>query len=281
MTILPSRWSVAILLVSLQLYSPCEAFLPTTNIGKPLSFLSAHSTFSGSRLSSPISASSSSSSVATNEIMTVEDLAVRIETCIQAGENPAPWIGQLETSTSATTVTDQPNRAPGFLGTWHVWYTDCPPPSNGKLGPFQGTAGQAIEGSDTRAYKNLLSVPPNDWLTAVLEGVWEDWDGALLPSSADDAAAQGETEATNGETSTENSDWGANHWKVTFLNLRISIFGFPLFTKEFPASTARVWRTTYLDDDIRVVRAGKTGRVEDEVVFYTKRALPPVGWVPS
>jgi hypothetical protein len=209
--------------------------------------------------------------------MTVEDLAIRIETCIQAGENPITWIDQLETSTSATTVTDQPNRAPGFLGTWHVWYTDCPPPSNGKLGPFQGTAGQAIEGSDTRAYKNLLSVPPNDWLTAVLEGVWEDWDGALL----DDAAAQGETKATNGETSPKNLDWGANHWKVTFLNLRISIFGFPLFTKEFPAGTARVWRTTYLDDDIRVVRAGKTGRVQDEVVFYTKRSPPPEGWVPS
>jgi hypothetical protein len=277
MTILSSQWSVAILLVWLQLYSPCEAFVPTTKIGTDLSFLSAKSTFSGS-------SQLWSSSVATKEIVTVKDLATRIETCVQAGENPATWIERLETSTSATTITDQPNRAPGFLGTWHVWYTDCPPPSNGKLGPFQGTAGQAIEGSDTRAYKNLLSVPPNDWLTAVLEGVWEDWDGALLSSALTedtDAAAQGKTEATKGEKSPENSDWGANHWKVTFLNLRISIFGFPLFTKEFPASTARVWRTTYLDDDIRVVRAGKTGRVEDEVVFYTKRSPPPDGWVPS
>jgi hypothetical protein len=281
MTILSSRWSVAIPLVWLQLYSPCEAFLPTTRIGTSLPFLSAHSTFSSSRLwSSSVVANTVATS---NEIMTVKDLATRIESCVQAGDNPATWIDQLETSTSNTTITDQPNRAPGFLGTWHVWYTDCPPPSNGKLGPFQGTAGQAIEGSDTRAYKNLLSVPPNDWLTAVLEGVWEDWDGALLSSSStNDAAAQGETEATiNGETLPKNSDWGANHWKVTFLNLRISIFGFPLFTKEFPASTARVWRTTYLDDDIRVVRAGKTGRVEDEVVFYTKRSPPPEGWVPS
>jgi hypothetical protein len=228
-----------------------------------------------------LSLSASSSSVATDEIMTVEDLAIRIETCIQAGENPIPWIDRLERSTSATTVADQPNRAPGFLGTWHVWYTDCPPPSNGKLGPFQGTAGQKIEGPDTRAYKNLLSVPPNDWLTAVLDGVWEDWDGTLLPSSTDDAAAQGESEATNGETSAENSDWGANHWKVTFINLRISIFGFPILTKKFPPGTARVWRTTYLDDDIRVVRAGPTGRVQDEVVFYTKRNPPPEGWVPS
>jgi hypothetical protein len=36
-----------------------------------------------------------------NEIMIVQDLAIRIETCIQAGENPASWIDQLETSTSA------------------------------------------------------------------------------------------------------------------------------------------------------------------------------------
>jgi hypothetical protein len=241
-----------------------------------------------SQTSASSSLSSSSSSVATTatkKIMTVEDLALRIETCIQAGENPAPWIDRLEISTSATTVTDQPNRAPGFLGTWHVWYTDCPPPSNGKLGPFQGTAGQAIEGPETKAYKNLLSVPPNDWLTAVLEGVWEDWDGALLSTSTskdEDVAAQGGlSEAITEKISTENSDWGANHWKVTFLNLRISIFGFPVLTKKFPASTARVWRTTYLDDDIRVVRAGKTGKVQDEVVFYTKRNPPPEGWVPS
>jgi hypothetical protein len=214
--------------------------------------------------------------------MTVEDLAMQVETCIQAGENPIPWIDRLENSTCATTVADQPNRAPGFMGTWHVWYTDCPPPSNGKLGPFQGTAGQAIEGPETKAYKNLLSVPPNDWLTAVLDGVWEDWDGTVLSTSDDDDDDDAkDVNKGEGKLSKENFDWGANHWKVTFLNLRISIFGFPILNKDFPAGTSRVWRTTYLDKDIRVVRAGKTGRVQDEVVFYTKRTPPPEGWVPS
>jgi len=143
--------------------------------------------------------------------------------------------------------------------------TNCPPPSNGQLGPFQGTAGQVIDGASTCSYKNLLAVPPNDWLTATLDGLWEDWDGVFL----DDRDSSPQTEAA------KTNDWGAAHWKVTFLRLKISLFGFTLLNKEFPPNTARVWRTTYLDDEIRVVRAGKTGRLEDEVVFYTKRTPAP------
>jgi len=73
----------------------------------------------------------------------------------------------------------------------------------------------------------------------------------------------------------QGKDWGAEHWKVTFLQLQIDFLGVPVFTKKFDAGTSRIWRTTYLDDEIRIVRAGKTGRVEDEVVFYTRRIPPP------
>lgn len=187
---------------------------------------------------------------------TVKTLPRKIEECIAAGRDPEDLLCSLE----ALNAVKEPNRSPDFLGEWHVWYTNCPPPSNGQLGPFRGTAGQVIQDSSTRSYQNLLAVPPNDWLTATLDGVWEDWNGIFVD---------------DGSSSSENVDWGAAHWKVTFLNLKIALLGFPIFHKEFPPGTARVWRTTYLDDEIRIVRAGKTGRITDEVVFYTKRTPAP------
>ena len=175
----------------------------------------------------------------------------------KAQDPPEELLQRLEALSSY----EEPNRSPNFLGEWNVWYTNCPPPSNGQLGPFQGTAGQIIDDAKTKSYKNLLKVPPNDWLTATLDGIWEEWDGKLL--------------VENSDVPSTTQDWGANHWKVTFLRLEIKLLGFKLLDKEFPPETARVWRTTYLDDNVRIVRAGKTGRVEDEVVFYTKRETCP------
>lgn len=134
------------------------------------------------------------------------------------------------------------------------------------LGPFQGTSSQRI-GHDG-AYQNFLNVAPNDWLTATLDGVWEDWDGVIIRD-------KGEKVPENVSTPDPSRDWGANHWKVTFKQLQIKLFGIPLFTKQFEANTSRVWRTTYLKDDVRIVRAGKTGRREDEVYFYTRRNPAP------
>lgn len=196
----------------------------------------------------------------------IAELETTIDTAIQTGSDPRPLIQQLEAIPSL----DEPNRSPEFLGEWNVFYTDCPPPSNGKLGPFQGTASQVILDESTRSFKNVLRVPPNDWLTAVLDGVYEDWDGVTL-----------DEEAAPQSLPLSEADWGARHWKVTFLQLQISCLGFPLFTKEFGPNTSRVWRTTYLRDDIRIVRAGKTGRLKDEVVFYTKRSATPKGWKPN
>lgn len=197
-----------------------------------------------------------SNAVGTEDVVTL--LSRKIEETVSSGKDPEEYIQQLEALNSVK----EPNRSSKFLGEWHVWYTNCPPPSNGRLGPFRGTAGQMVVDSRTRSYRNLLSVPPNNWLTAVLDGVWEDWDGKYLDDGMNDP-------------STTSVDWGACHWKVTFLSLTISIFGLHILNKEFPSNTSRVWRTTYLDDEIRIVRAGKTGRREDEVVFYTRRSPTP------
>ena len=66
-------------------------------------------------------------------------------------------------------------------------------------------------------------------------------------------------------------DYGASNWLVTFQSLSIKFLGVQLFEKKFDA-TQRVWRTTYVDDQTRIVRAGRTGRKEDELVFYMTRA---------
>lgn len=193
--------------------------------------------------------------VATGDKTTEASLENAIDAALIAGQDPIPLIADLEACENAKA---EPNRSPAFLGQWHVHWTNCPPPSNGQLGPFTGTSEQFIENDTTASYQNILRVPPNDWLTATLDGVYQDWNGTYLDNSGKTASSL-------------STDWGARHWKVTFLQLTISVLGFPLIQKEFPPDTARVWRTTYMNNGVRVVRAGKTGRLEDEVIFYTKR----------
>jgi hypothetical protein len=206
----------------------------------------------------PRSSALSLSSV-TESSTTAASLEAAIDAALVTQKDPIPLISQLEALSGDK---EEPNRSPDFLGEWHVWWTDCPPPSNGQLGPFTGTSEQMIGDTTAAAYQNILRVPPNDWLMAVLDGIYEDWDGTRL-------------DGQDKNPTTEVMDWGARHWKVTFLKLTISVFGFPLIQNDFPPDTARVWRTTYMRDGVRVVRAGKTGRLEEEMVFYTKRQPKP------
>jgi len=244
LTVCAMKRSIFLVIV---LASPSQAFVPAAV--QPRRQPTSTITF--------VSSSAASTEPTTNDVATV---SAKIEDCVANGQDPETWLCRLE----ALNANTQPNRDPAYLGDWHVWYTNAPPPSNGQLGPFQGTAAQSIEDASTRSYQNLLGVPPNDWLTATLDGVWEDWDGVYLDSNADDV--------TDAVAVDKTMDWGAAHWKVTFLRLRITLFRkFNVVDKEFPPGTSRVWRTTYLDDEIRIVRAGKTGRIEDEMVFYTKR----------
>ena len=71
----------------------------------------------------------------------------------------------------------------------------------------------------------------------------------------------------NQRETSDQTDFGATCWKVTSVELRIALFGFMVMRQHFSAGTSRIWRTTYLDDEIRIVRAGKTGRPQDEYVF--------------
>jgi len=71
----------------------------------------------------------------------------------------------------------------------------------------------------------------------------------------------------NQRETSDQTDFGATCWKVTSVELRIALFGFMVMRQQFSVGTSRIWRTTYLDGEIRIVRAGKTGRPQDEYVF--------------
>ena len=208
----------------------------------------------------------------------------------------------------------EPARDPRMAGRWVVQYTTAPPPSNGQLGPFVGVAKQEID-LKNGTYKNILRVGPSDWLSATLDAIWQEWDGALLEETDEkgrknwmqgtvtlesdegnayaEPSEQKEGESTSGtpwgnafnsirnafegagsrnseEQQSIEPDYGAANWLVTFKSLNISLFGATVFTQQFQEKS-RVWKMTYIDDDTRVVRAGRTGREEDDVVFYMSK----------
>lgn len=200
----------------------------------------------------------------------------------------------------------EPARSPCMAGKWVVDYSTAPPPSNGKLGPFDGKASQIIDLVE-KSYVNLLTVEPNDWLTAELFASWEEWDGIILEDesknendkiyAAEEVANEESLKVIDNDSDpnpwdglaatfanifqtnqplkgkSAREDFGATCWKVTFDKLRISVFGNAIFEKIFE-DTARVWKMTYVDESTRIVRAGRTGESEDDVVFYMSREQP-------
>ena len=146
-------------------------------------------------------------------------------------------------------------------GTWRVLYTNAPPPSDGTLGPLRGESFQVVDASKRR-YENVLSVPPESWLRVVLRARYE-------PMDAVDART----------------------WKVRFEDVTVRLFDrFDAVKKTFdPNATTRIWQTTYLDENCRIVRAGRTeeavreararGRKakagdEDDCLFVMVREVP-------
>jgi len=133
-------------------------------------------------------------------------------------------------------------------------------------------------------YKNELYVggsgtdeDENAWLGAVLEATWKEWDGVYLDNDKDDVSvttsSAAATSSSDSSNNNNNIDHGATTWRVDFVSLTLSIFQLPIFTQKFKEGTARTWKMTYLDGDTRIVRAGKTGRGEDDWIFYMRRGV--------
>ena len=116
----------------------------------------------GGKASNAVSTSMSSTSVSTEEI---EGLKQQIENEIKTtkrGLSASPEqqtkIDSLVQSLESLCPYEEPARMPEMAGKWIVDYTTAPPPSNGKLGPFEGIARQIID-LDAGTYVNYLSVP--------------------------------------------------------------------------------------------------------------------------
>ena len=189
----------------------------------------------------------------------------------------------------------EPARSPLVEGLWVVDYTTAPPPSNGVLGPWQGIAKQQVQLDSSHKYCNQLSVG-KDWLTAELIARWDEWDGVFLVENTkkDNKQWKGDGFQDNlpntiqtkipqnnwfeslfavgkiKPTKNTQPDFGATCWVVTFETLELKLFGQSIMKQTFQ-NVQRVWRTTYVDAETRIVRAGRTGRQEDEMVFYMTR----------
>jgi len=188
-------------------------------------------------------------------------------------ESDRPAVRSLLSDLESLCAVSAPARDARMEGPWIVLYTDAPPPSNGRLGFLEGIAKQVIDLNEG-TYRNELYVggdgadgDENAWLSAILDARWYEWDGVYLDDpAADDDGSGGGTAVAAAE-----KDPGATTWKVDFESITLSLFGASIFTQRFEAGTSRTWRMSYLDDDTRIVRAGRTGRGEDDWIFYMRR----------
>mmetsp|Transcript_18061 Transcript_18061/g.25459 ORF Transcript_18061/g.25459 Transcript_18061/m.25459 type:complete len:346 (-) Transcript_18061:922-1959(-) len=290
------------------------------------------SLLSSARSSTTTTSDSTTTTATATSVSTLKDQIEEYVTLTDRGrtiksEEIENTIDALLTNLESYNTLSEPTRSSYTGGSWTVGYTTAPPPSNGQLGPFRGIAQQVID-MEGRTYKNVLIVPPNDWLKASLDAVWEEWDGTYIEDDEESISkwtgnkknnknGQEESDTSSlpkqvaidetiqqkqggessssaftsildgitgiftggGKQSPTSStpkviDYGATCWRVTFEQLTISIFGTPIFTKKFDEGTQRIWRTTYLDENTRIVRAGRTGLPDDEIPFYMTRTTP-------
>lgn len=121
-------------------------------------------------------------------------------------------------------------------GKWTLLYTTNEGSSAGKLGPFIGAVTQDIRFND-KFYENKVSLF-NDIVVAALGATW-------------DVA-------------------GPNLWTVKFLDIQFSLFGNAVSKKSLQG-TVGTWRTTYLDENIRILYAiGGKNTVKENIYILTK-----------
>jgi len=158
-------------------------------------------------------------------------------------------ISSIVETLEARNPTARPALSEKMNGFWRMDYTDFSPPatSSGKLGPFIGEVYQDLyasnQTSSSGVIKNILRIkfPPIV--------------GALVAKQrivADDT------------------------WSIEFQRLSNKIADLiQLPIVAFPAgSQVRLWEITYLDDDLRVMRAGRLPMKRDESFIFIFRRLP-------
>lgn len=126
--------------------------------------------------------------------------------------------------------------SPKLNGTWQLLYTTNEGSSAGKVGPFIGNVFQIID-QPQKTYVNKVTIL-NNIFDATLSANWKE----LKPQL----------------------------WQVQFLDLKFKLFGTKLSESKFNDVTG-IWRTTYLDDNMRILYAigGKNTKIEN-IYILTK-----------
>lgn len=163
---------------------------------------------------------------------------------LEANADEQAKIAKLVTKLESKNPTSTPARSELMGGFWRMLYTDMEPaPSSGKLGPFIGAVYQDLRPEEDQIL-NLLKVgfpPIRGGLTADLQIISDDT------------------------------------WRITFDNVQQFLGPFKVQTKVFDKVTpeVRLWKVTFLDDDIRVLRAKKEDASDEEsFIFVMERSEP-------
>lgn len=164
------------------------------------------------------------------------ELAANTENGIAAKPEIKDKIAELVKSLESLNPTKKTSDSPLLNGTWSLVYTTNEGSSAGKVGPFVGKVVQEIDYKKA-FYTNNVKL----------------FNGAV--------------EATLGAT------WdvkGPNLWTVKFLNIKFTLFSIVVSSKSLEGTTG-TWRTTYLDDNFRILYAiGGKNTVKENVYILAK-----------
>lgn len=168
---------------------------------------------------------------------------IQIGTKLMSSEADPPSRAQKQTirsiaeSLETVNATPSPALSPLSTGTWKCLYSDAPGPSGGRLGPFVGRVYQDVDMA-AKKYVNILQVGKKGtapWLSARLVATWEVKD--------------------------------AETWEVQFQHLELRVWGRRLLHQEFK-DVRRLWKMTFLDEQLRVVRARRPEKREDQAFLF-------------
>ena len=170
---------------------------------------------------------------------TIEGLAAGKKNGLACSDAEAAELDEIICMLEAQNPTTAPAESALLDGTWRLVYTSTKGGSAGKLGPFVGSVKQVMDLSsgDGPSYYNEVKLRG---VRAQLDAHWETLD--------------------------------PQRWKVIFDTLSVYVLGKRVVEKPFPPGQTGIWRMTYLDDKMRVLRASGSNTPETENVYVLAKA---------
>jgi hypothetical protein len=150
---------------------------------------------------------------------TIASLAEGTKNGLACTDREAAELGTLIGLLEEQNPTADPAESALLDGDWKLLYTSTKGGSAGKLGPFVGRVNQLMELGNQK-YTNVVKVRGAQ---AALAAHWDVLDACT--------------------------------WRVFFDTLTVRVLGRNLIKKPFPEGTSGIWRMTYLDTRIRILRA--------------------------